>query len=59
MTKNLEKADVIVKLVLSATVLTLYVCRVITGPWAHAMAVLSGGIILIFCLRLLVKGKNS
>lgn len=57
MTKNLEKADAVVKLTLAASVLILYFTHVIVGPFANALVVLSGLIILIFIARF-VYTKN-
>lgn len=59
MTKNLEKADTVVKLTLAVLVIILYFMQVISGPFAQALAVLSGLIILIFAVKIILyAGKQ-
>lgn len=57
MTKNLEKADAVVKLTLAVSIVVFYFMRVINGPFANALAVLSGLTILIFIVKLLYSRK--
>jgi hypothetical protein len=52
MTRNLETADVIVKLTLAIAVLILYFTRLITGPSATGLMILAIVVILIFVARL-------
>ena len=63
MTKNLEAADHIVKLVLAICTIGLYLARVIAGPFAIALVVLSIIILIIFAVRLIfrkrLKGKEA
>lgn len=54
MTKNLEAADHIVKLVLAISIIVLYVVRVIAGPFAIALVVLSFFILGSFAARLII-----
>lgn len=55
MTKNLETADDIVKLVLACSTIVLFFARVIAGPFALALVFLSVLILLIYSARLLYK----
>lgn len=52
MTKNLETADTIVKLILAITVLVFYFTNVITGPFAQALMILAFIVVVIFVARL-------
>lgn len=54
MKKNLHTADSIVKLVLSILVIVAYFTGVITGPFAHALLVLSLIILVIFIARIII-----
>lgn len=58
MTRNLEKADTVVKLTLAVLVIILYFMQVISGPFAQALAVLSGLIVLIFAVKILYSVKQ-
>lgn len=58
MTKNLEKADAIVKLTLALSVLGFYFTHVLNGPFANALAVLSGLMIMIFVIKLVYSRKT-
>ncbi len=58
MTKNLEKADAVVKLTLAASVIVLYFTHIIVGPFAKALAVLSGLMILISLVRSVYARKS-
>jgi hypothetical protein len=53
MTKNLETADMVVKLTLAVTVLVFYFTRVITGPFATTLMILSSVVIVVFVTRLI------
>lgn len=55
MTKNLEAADHIVKLVLAICTIGLYLAGVIAGPFAIALVVLSLIILIIFAVRLIFR----
>jgi hypothetical protein len=59
MTKNLEAADHIVKLVLAICTLALYFAGVIAGPFAIALVVLSLVILIIFAVRLVLRKYPS
>ncbi|HEY0742730.1 MAG TPA: hypothetical protein VGD40_14775 [Chryseosolibacter sp.] len=54
MTKNLETADAIVKIVLAVLVIAFYFSRVITGPLARVLMFLAVIVILIFALKVAV-----
>lgn len=54
MKKNLNTADSIVKLVLSVLVIAAYFTRIITGPFAHALLILSLIIIVIFVVKIII-----
>lgn len=51
MTKNLETADMIVKLVLAVAVIIFYFTNLITGPFATALLVLSIIVLVIFMAK--------
>lgn len=51
MTKNLQAADTIVKLVLAITIYVFYFTNIITGPFANALMVLASITIFIFIAR--------
>ena len=53
MTKNLETADLIAKLVLATATVILFFAGVIVGPFAHFLVALSAVIIVIFFFRLM------
>ena len=55
MTKNLEAADHIVKLVLAICTIGLYLAGVIAGPFAIALVFLSLIILIIFAVRLVLR----
>jgi hypothetical protein len=59
MTKNLEKADTVVKLTLAVSVIILYFMQVISGPFAQALTALSGLIVLIFVVKILYAVKHK
>ena len=54
MTKNLETADVIAKLALAAGTIILFFTRVITGPLANLLTILSCIVIAIFVVRIFI-----
>ena len=54
MKKNLNTADSIVKLVLSVLVIIIYFTGVITGPFAHALLILSLIIVVIFVAKIVI-----
>lgn len=51
MTKNLETADVIVKLILSVAIMIFYFTKLITGPFATALLILAVIILVIFLVK--------
>lgn len=51
MTRNLETADIIVKVVLAITVIVFYFTRIINGPFAIALLVLAVAVLLIFLAK--------
>lgn len=53
MTKNLETADLISKLVLATGTVVLYFAEIIRGPFAHFLVIVSGVILAIFLIRLI------
>lgn len=53
MTKNLETADRIAKLVLAVGTVLLFFAGVIAGPFAHFLVAVSAVIIVIFLFRLI------
>ena len=55
MTKNLEKADTIVKLLLAIGVVLFYFMEVITGPFAEALVILAIVMLLIFLAKAVYK----
>ena len=59
MTKNLETADRIAKLMLSVLTLVLYFFGVIQGPLAITLIVLSSIVILLYIIRLAVAGSDG
>ncbi|HEY0768950.1 MAG TPA: hypothetical protein VGD31_01265 [Sphingobacteriaceae bacterium] len=54
MTKNLETADLIVKIVLAVLVISFYFSRVITGPLARILMFLAVILIVIIAFRMAV-----
>lgn len=52
MTKNLETADALVKLVLAIAVILLYAADVIAGPFAVLLVTLSSLVLLIYGLKM-------
>jgi hypothetical protein len=54
MIKNLEVADIIVKLILSVAMIVLYFTRVISGRFATVLMVLAILVIVIFTFKILV-----
>lgn len=55
MTKNLETADTLVKLVLAISVILLYSADVIAGPFAVALVVLAALVLLIYAMKLFLS----
>jgi hypothetical protein len=51
MTKNLETADTIIKLILAITVVVFYSTHLITGPFATVLMILSVVVIIVFATR--------
>jgi hypothetical protein len=54
MTKNLEKADNLVKLVLSLSIIVSYFAGVIQGPFAFLLLTLALFILVVFITKLVV-----
>ncbi|MFN8333534.1 MAG: hypothetical protein U0U09_00310 [Cyclobacteriaceae bacterium] len=59
MTKNLEKADTVVKLTLAVSVIVCYGTNIISGPLASVLAFLAALTILIFGLKFLHHRKTG
>jgi hypothetical protein len=59
MTKNLETADKIAKVSLSLTCLIFYALKIIRGPFAHALMILSVAVIVLYVIKLLAAIKHS
>lgn len=59
MKKNLETADAVVKLVLAVSVIILYLTRVIAGPFALFLFLLSLFILLFYVTRYFLKQSFS
>ncbi len=57
MTKNLEKADTIVKLTLALSVIVFYSLDIINGPFARVLTALSGLTVVIFIVKHLYNRK--
>ena len=57
MNKNLETADILVKVVLSVSTIILFIAGIISGPFALMLVVLSSLILLIFLMRRLYKSS--
>lgn len=51
MTKNLETADTIVKLVLSLMIIVFYFSHLISGPLASIVVILAFLVILIYSVK--------
>lgn len=51
MTKNLETADTMVKLILAIAIMIFYFTDLITGPFATALVILASIVLLIFVAR--------
>lgn len=51
MTKNLETADTVMKLILAITVLLFYFTNVISGPFAKLLMILAIIVVVIFAAR--------
>jgi type IV secretory pathway VirB2 component (pilin) len=58
MTKNIETADKIVKLTLSMMTLILYFVKVIQGPFASALAILSVAVVLLHFMKVLFSKSD-
>jgi hypothetical protein len=54
MTKNIETADTIVKLILAVLVIAFYFSRVISGPLAQVLMFLAVIVLLIFVVKALL-----
>jgi hypothetical protein len=54
MTKNLEKADTIIKLTLAITTIVLYLSGVIAGPFGQILSGLSVIVIVIYLAKIVV-----
>ena len=52
MTKNLETADTIAKLILAVLVVAFYFSQVISGPLARVLMFLAIGVITIFAFKI-------
>jgi hypothetical protein len=59
MTRNLETADRIVKLVMALMTIVLYMAGMIHGPWATALLILSVLVVLLQAIRTVYQGLNS
>lgn len=55
MTRNLDKADAIVKVVLATATIALFIAKVIAGPFAVFLTLLSVIVLLLYGARLLVR----
>jgi len=58
-TRNLETADAIAKLVLASATIILYFTGLISGPFAVALVLLSVCVLLIFLLKYLLTRKSK
>lgn len=58
MTKNLETADRITKLILSVTTAVFYFAGVIEGPFARALMIISILVILIYAARIVFRKRT-
>lgn len=54
MTKNLETADLIVKLILALSAVIFYFTHIISGPVARVLMILGALVIIIFVARTLL-----
>jgi hypothetical protein len=59
MTGELDRADQITKLILAVTILTLYMSRAITGPFAKFLLVLAGVVVMIFLVKIIIAITTS
>lgn len=59
MTRNLETADTIVKLVLATLTIALFSVNLIAGPFAFSLVVLSVLVLAIYGVRLLHRRRSS
>jgi hypothetical protein len=59
MTKNLETADRIAKLALALMIVVLYFFRLIQGPFAEALLILSITVLAIYLLRTLMHNPGD
>ncbi|MEX1238912.1 MAG: hypothetical protein WEB30_04315 [Cyclobacteriaceae bacterium] len=55
MTKNLEMADNIVKVVLAVLTIVLFFFNVIAGPLATVLVILSCAMLVIYAIRLFIQ----
>jgi len=59
MTKNLETADRIAKLALASVTVILYFFRMIQGPFAEALLVLSVTVLGIYLIKLVTHSPEN
>jgi hypothetical protein len=59
MTRNLETADRIAKLTLSSLTVVLYFFRLIQGPFAEALLVLSVTVLGIYFIKLVTHSSEN
>lgn len=55
MTKDLETADTIAKLVLAVSTIALFLLKAIQGPFAFSLFILSIVVLVIYAAKLLYK----
>ena len=58
MTKNLETADTIVKLILASAVIVLKVTRALTGPFATLLVILAVIVIFLTIVRTIPRSRH-
>jgi hypothetical protein len=54
MTKNLETADMIVKLAMSAVIIVSYYAGIFTGPFAVLLVVLAVTVVVLTVIKLVI-----
>ena len=59
MTRNLEAADTLVKLVLATLTIALFSVNLIAGPFAFSLVVLSVVVLAIYGVRMLHHRRSS
>jgi hypothetical protein len=59
MTRNLETADKLAKLTLAASTVVLYFFKLIRGPFAEALLLLSVTVIGIYLIKLVTHSQED